>query len=137
MNEAMEKIRTATGSQLYKFMRTIESKIKSGDKNPNLKEYWNACYDRAIELNKNKYGDWLDACRKLDLVAEPNIQNKFDNDRMNIDLASINGYPCQYTKEKIGKQFKSALMITNGKKNVMYLRNFGEVTSNQLKGTFV
>ena len=137
MNETLEKIKNASGSQVYKWLRTLDQKRKNKEVVNNFKEYWEALFKRAKQININRYGDWEDACRKLDLVTEPNLNNKFHGDRMNIDLAPINGYPCQYTKEKIGKQFKSALMITNGKKNMMYLRSFGEITSKQLKGTFI
>jgi hypothetical protein len=129
------QIKTATGKQIYTFLREMEKSIKEGKRNSNFFIWQNECYERARELIKNRYGDWEQAKNKLDMVREPNLE-KYENKLISMCLDDINGYPCVYSREKTKEGIKSCVYITNGKTNTMYLKHFGEVTHRQANEIF-
>ena len=118
----LEQIKNGTGKQIYNFMKEIEKRRSNGENRQEFREWWNACVERAKEINSTKFGDWEDAKSKLDNLIEPKIS--FGDKKNKITyIQPLNGFPCVYAKYESGGR----AYITNPKTNSMYVRDFSEV----------
>jgi hypothetical protein len=86
-------------------------------------------------MNKT-YGSWQQAKQLLDNMSEPNIN--FGNDKKHLDVyrPDVLGYQCQYVKNKTKKGIKSWLVITNHENNCVYIKNFSEVSEEEVNKIF-
>ena len=135
MMDILDKIKNGNGRQIYNLMKQIRQRNEDGDTRKDLKTYWYACFERAKELNAQKYGNWEEAMAILDSLSEPNVCFG-DQNRVSIYLKPIKGYPCVYCKEKNDKAISSRIYITNPIKNTMYLVDFTPATEKQARLIF-
>jgi len=59
--DILDKIKNGNGRQIYNLMKQIRQRNEDGDTRKDLKTYWYACFERAKELNAQKYGNWEEA----------------------------------------------------------------------------
>lgn len=115
-----EIISQISGKELFNTLIRLKHS-SMGDRHPLLK----VCYKRAVELNKNRFGDWEHA--KVEVNHMP-PQYYFESR----ELLPVMGYPCHFMFSKSG----SYLVLFNSKLNEAYMVGTGEVTTSQAKSIF-
>lgn len=108
-----EMINNASGYPLFKFIGALKKNI-GGFGWETTSRFMKLCFARARELNLRRFGDWEEAIVEVNHMPEP-------QERESGSLLPIFGYPCQLI---IGK--RKCVMISNGKLNRAYIRDFGE-----------
>jgi 5'-3' exonuclease len=111
--EIIEKIKTATGKQIFSFICRLKKNL-AGLTRSKMSKYEKLCFERAMELNQNKYANWEQAKSILENMGEP-------PHTQTTDLEPINGYPCKYVKSKK----TNLLVICNPKTSIAYIKDFG------------
>jgi hypothetical protein len=113
-NKATEEmIATASGYKLFHFIGQLKKNIGSLGWE-STSRFMKLCFARAKELNFNRFGDWDQAIVEVNHMPEP---REFESQ----SLLPVLGYPCQLI---VGK--RKMVMISNGKLNKAYIRDFGE-----------
>ena len=84
-----------------------------------------------------EYGDWQQAKLLLDDLQEPKMTQSSQYEKhINIDLPDVLGYPCQYSRHRAKKGTKAFVAIMNPLTNSCYIKNFGEVTEEEVNDIF-
>lgn len=112
----LEQVKTLSGYQLFSVMK--QAKEKGNE------TVFKACYERARQLNANKYGDWEQAKAVFEGLDFPDLP---DQSRIVVkELTPINGYPV-YAHLILTVKFEvkhEYLAMVNGKLNTCVFRWF-------------
>lgn len=114
-----EMISKADGRQIFNFMVKLKKGIGSEDGIGNSGKYMKLCYQRAKELNKDRYGNWEYAKVELNHMPEPQGIYKTES------LLPVLGYPCEFVVSKE----KTQLVLINPKLNIAYVRDLSTQVS--------
>ena len=116
----LAEVNTLRGYDLWSLMKKAE---RAG-----IKSVFNACYERAKELNRREYGSWEEAKQKLDLQNFPEWERENKT-----STARLLGYYCEIKQEvnEVGDIKSQYMVVVNQKTNSCYIKwfiNNGEVT---------
>ena len=138
-NATNELINTLKGKDLAEFMARQKHIKETGDgiNKALARTYFHLATERAVELNKGRFGNWYEAKAMLDRLPEPKVTATEAGQRhWEVRQPDVLGYLCFYAKHRTDEGTVSHLALLNGTTNSVYLKPFNEVSYKQAVDIF-
>ncbi len=138
-NTTSEFINTLKGKDLAEFMaqQKLVKETGEGINKTLARTYFHLATERAIELNKDRFGNWFEAKEMFNRLTEPQVTATEPGQRhWEVRQPDVLGYLCFYTKHRTEDGTVSQLVLINGTTNTVYLKPFSEVSYKQAVSIF-
>lgn len=114
ISEILAKVKTMSGYPLNSLMRKAENRNR---------EIFNACFERAKELNASRLGDWNEAVKRFLAMSFPSWKPQIGNQIQQIELE---GYTCDISQTTAGNGtiVSQSMALINHKTNSCLVNYF-------------